>query len=224
MLLFLHLFATCLLEFLNVNTGHVWKWMSNVHVQVRESEVHSKTHHSNTSFKKWLERIPSLKSNIYIYMFYQGTFEDDINISPGGISRYLICWERYRHRFLPPRPGQFETLFALLGVSPDSQCGLLALWLGQIGENFVGVFVKGYQVCNKGGVFPNAPKIQGTLKSKLPIDDDLVGEKPRRFFLSCGKPVGMLTTIVKTHLGTLYIMKCLHLGQYLKHVHLKQHP
>lgn len=161
---------------------------------------------------------------IYIYMFYQGTFEDDINISPGGISRYLICWERYRHRFLPPRPGQFETLFALLGVSPDSQCGLLALWLGQIGENFVGVFVKGYQVCNKGGVFPNAPKIQGTLKSKLPIDDDLVGEKPRRFFLSCGKPVGMLTTIVKTHLGTLYIMKCLHLGQYLKHVHLKQHP
>eukprot|EP00434_Breviolum_minutum_P004184 symbB.v1.2.003687.t1/scaffold193.1/size400748/6 len=27
------------------------------------------------------------------------------------------------------RPGQFETLFALLGVSPDSQCGLLALFL-----------------------------------------------------------------------------------------------
>ncbi len=31
------------------------------------------------------------------------------------------------HFFSTPRPGQFETLFALLGVSPDSQCGLLAL-------------------------------------------------------------------------------------------------
>ena len=42
--------------------------------------------------------------------------------------------------------------------------------------------------------------------------------------MSCGKPVGMLKTFVKRHLGTLYMMKCLQLGQDLKHVHLKQHP
>ena len=100
----------------------------------------------------------TIPEKLYKYSI-KALFETYKPYPPGGI---LVTWYAGKvstNRVLPPRPGQFETLFALLGVSPDSQCGLLALWLGQLREFWHGFTDKTRSLF--GGCIQMRPKFKG---------------------------------------------------------------